>query len=453
MKSRPSLGEKLAFAVGDGGLNFVWTTIGSFLTLYYTDNVGIAAATVGTIMLFARLADGVSDIVMGNIIDHTHTKWGKARPWLLWAALPLSISLFLLFNVPTSLSMTGKIVYAAVTYTVLAAGFYTACGLAYNALLSQVSSEPKDRIFMSSMRFFCTMTVVLFINYNTQKIVGNVGWSGMAAIYGLIAVVLLMITFFGTRERNNKDLQNDAEGKVQKKESLPTKEAFSLLFKNKYFPRVALIFIANYTALGINNGLRIFYARDVLGNAKLMGTLTLCFILPKLIGNLLYPHLVKYTGNWRAMMGGYVIQVIGLGLMAVMPASVPVAYAGLILTGIGGIPHNGGLFALVADVVDYGEWKTGTRLDGLTNSSTSFGTKVGSGLGSAIVGWGLAFAAYNGKVTVQTASTIAGIKNCYTILPIFILAIGFVALLFSNLDKNATTVQAELKERRISNNV
>ncbi len=446
--TRPSLGEKLAFAVGDGGLNFVWTTIGSFLTLYYTDSVGMAAATIGTIMLLARLADGVSDIIMGNIIDHTRTRWGKARPWLLWGAVPLAIGLVLLFHVPASLSMTGKIVYVSITYVLLAAGFYTACGLAYNTLLSQISPDPRDRVFMSSMRFFCTMSVVLFINYNTQKIIGNVGWTGMAVIYGFLAVILLLIPFIFTRERNNKNLYGNAEINDTKKDNIPVKESFNLLFQNKYFWRVALLFIVNYTALGINNGLRIYYARDVLGNAALMGSLTLCFILPKLIGNLLYPYIVRFLGNWRAMLGGYVLEIVGLALMAVMPASIIYAYVGLVLLGIGGIPHNGGLFALVADVVDYGEWKTGTRLDGLTNSSTSFGTKVGSGLGSAIVGWGLGLVAYDGKLAEQTAQTVVGIKNCYTLLPIILFAIGLVVLLFTNLDKDSEQIQAELQARR-----
>ena len=91
VSARPGLGEKIAFALGDGGCNFVWTTIGSFLTLYYTDNVGIAAATVGTMMLLSRLLDGISDLIMGTIIDRTHTKWGKARPWILWSAIPMML--------------------------------------------------------------------------------------------------------------------------------------------------------------------------------------------------------------------------------------------------------------------------------------------------------------------------------------------------------------------------
>ena len=154
MENKPSLWEKLAFAVGDGGCNFVWTTIGSFLTLYYTDSVGISAAVIGTIMLLTRLLDGVTDLGRGALIDRTRTRWGKARPWVLWSAVPMGLGLVLLFNVPASLGSSGKIAYAAITYTLVAAVIYTACNLSYNTRLSLTAPNPKDRVLMSSLRFF-----------------------------------------------------------------------------------------------------------------------------------------------------------------------------------------------------------------------------------------------------------------------------------------------------------
>ena len=452
VSSRPSIGEKIAYAIGDGGNNFVWTTIGSFIMLYYTDNVGLAAATVGTMMLLARLLDGISDLIMGAIIDRTRTRWGKARPWILWSCIPMAIGLVMVFSVPTGLSGQGKIIYAFVTYVITAAVIYTACGMAYNTLLALISTEPKDRVQASSFRFFCTMVIVLFINFNTQKFVAKFGWTGMAAIFGSIAAVLLFITFFFTRERNNTAMQQEIKENA-KIEKQPLKESFRLLFKNKFFLLISIIFVVNYTALGVNNGLRIYFARDVLGNPALMGTLTLCFILPKMIGNLIYPYIVKALGNWKSMLIGYVVEIIGVGVMACFPASTTVAFTGLFLLGLGGIPHNAGLFSMVADVIDYGEWKTGTRLDGLTNSVTSFGMKVGAGLGSAIVGWALAWFAYDGSLKGQTDATIAGIKSAYTIIPIVLFAIGFITLIFCNIDKHTPQMEKDLAARRAAKSV
>lgn len=444
MNNKPSFREKIAFAVGDGGCNFVWTTIGSFLTLYYTDSVGISAAVVGTIMLLTRLLDGISDLGMGAIIDRTHTRWGKARPWVLWSAIPMGVGLVLLFCVPDSLSSNGKIAYAAVTYTVMAAVIYTACNLAYNTLLSLVAPDPADRVTMSSIRFFCTMGVVLIINYNTTKLVEKFGWTGMAVIFGAIAIVLLLITSLFTKERTIAET---------KKETAPAAKAsvmhsFKVLFKNKYFIFVTLIFVINYTALGINNGLRIYYARDVLGSAALMGTLTLCFILPKMIGNLLYPQISRMFGKWKSLVIGYILEMAGVGIMMLLPASFAGTVTGLVLLGIGGIPHTAGLFALVADVVDYGEWKTGERIDGLTYSATSFGMKVGTGLGSAVVGWGLAWGGYNGMLEAQTQATVNSIKLLYSAVPFALFAVGLIIMFFTNIDKIYPQIQKDLEARR-----
>lgn len=406
---------------------------------------GLAAATIGTLMLLSRLLDGISDLVMGSIIDRTHTRWGKARPWILFSAIPMGLGLVLMFSIPQTLPYMGKLIFACVTYVLMAAVIYTACNLSYNTLLALEAPNPKDRVTMSSLRFFLTMATVLFINYNCGKFVDKFGWTGMSLIFGGIAILLLLITFFGTKERANIAQNPATEAKPENKMSV--KESFSHLFKNKYFWLLTVIFVLNYTILGVNNGLRIYFARNVLGNAALMGTLTLCFILPKMIGNLVYPYINKFLGKWKSMMLGYVIELAGVLVMALSPADFATAAAGLILLGIGGIPHTAGLFAMVADVIDYGEWKTGVRLDGLTNSATSFGMKVGAGLGSAITGWGLAWAAYDGKLAVQTAETIFGIKMVYTIVPAVLIVIGLIVLYFCNLDKIYPQIEEDLAKK------
>lgn len=442
---KPTWKEIISFAVGDAGCNLVWTTIGSYLTLYYTDSVGLAAATIGTLMLLSRLLDGISDLVMGSIIDRTHTKWGKARPWILYSAIPMGLGLVLMFSIPQTMGYTGKLVFACVTYILMAAVIYTACNLSYNTLLALEAPEPKDRVTMSSIRFFLTMATVLFINYNCTKFVDKFGWTGMSLIFGGIAIVLLLITFFGTKERVNVEQNTE---KAAEENKMSVKESFGYLAKNKYFWLLTVIFVLNYTILGVNNGLRIYFARNVLGNVKLMGTLTLCFILPKMIGNLVFPYINKFLGKWKSMMGGYVLELLGVLIMAFAPTCFGTAAAGLVLLGIGGIPHNAGLFAMVADVIDYGEWKTGVRLDGLTNSATSFGMKVGAGLGSAITGWGLAWAAYDGALESQTLQTIAGIKTVYTMVPAVLIIVGLVVLFFCNLDKIYPQIQAGLASKK-----
>lgn len=112
MNTKVSVKEKICYGIGSGGGNIITQILGTFLTAYYTDSVGIAAAAVGTMMLVARLLDGISDVMMGGIVDKTRTKWGKARPWILISAPVICIGLILTFNVPGSLSSSAKLIYA-----------------------------------------------------------------------------------------------------------------------------------------------------------------------------------------------------------------------------------------------------------------------------------------------------------------------------------------------------
>ncbi|MFQ9704618.1 MAG: MFS transporter [Enterocloster clostridioformis] len=177
------------------------------------------------------------------------------------------------------------------------------------------------------------MGVVLIINYNTMNLVERFGWNGMAFAFGVIAVVLLLITFFFTKERSIAGISGKSEKKI------PVGQSFRLLFKNKYFIFVTLIFVINYTALRCQQrSACIFYARDVLGNAGLMGTLTLCFILPKMIGNLLYPQITRIMGKWKSLALGSHPEMAGVAVMALTPSSLGTAVAGLVLLGIEASP-------------------------------------------------------------------------------------------------------------------
>jgi glycoside/pentoside/hexuronide:cation symporter, GPH family len=440
LNNKVSFKEKFFYGVGDAGCNFVWTTMSIFMMVYYTDNVKMSAALIGTIMLIARLFDGFTDIGMGLILDRTKTRWGKARPWLLWSAPFMTLGLILIFNVPSSFSSSAKIIYIFITYVFVADFAYTASNLSYNTLLALVTPDQNERTSMSTIRFICTMIAVLIISYFTLNIVSKVGWLGMSLIYGAITLVLLLIPFFGTKERCVPIKQDDKK--------IPIKTSFKVLMQNRHFIVVTIIFVINYAAMSASSGVGIYYARDVMGNIGVFGTLMLAGILPLIFGLPLFPLLAGKFGKWKCMLIGYLLEIGGLVLMIFNPASVPLVIVGSVIKGLGGIPHTAGLFAMVADVVDFGEWKTNIRIDGLTYSATSFGMKAGTGLGSALVGWILAYGNYNGSAAVQSASAILSMKVLYIYLPIGLYILGFIALLFSNIDKIYPKIAIELEERR-----
>lgn len=439
MNEKVNLKEKLAYGVGDAGCNFVWSTISMFLILYYTDSVGLNPAVVGTIMLVTRLLDGVTDLGMGTIIDKTNSKWGKARPWVLWSSVPLGVGLMLLFNVPDFLGYRGKIIYAAVTYIFLAAFAYTASNLSYNTLLSLITDDQKERTSISSIRFIFTVACMILLSFITMPIVGKIGWGATSIIYGIIAICLLIITFKGTKERYVP---------IKSKDEMKGGEAFKILAKNKYFWFVTLIFIFNYAVMGITGGVGIYYTRDVMNNAGIFGLLNLANFLPILIGLFFFTTIANKFGKWKCMMFGYVIQLIGLFIMLISPANASLVIIGAVFKGIGMIPHTAGLFAYVADVVDYGEWKYSVRVDGLTYSATSFGMKVGTGIGTAMVGWLLAAGNYNSKIEVQASSALFAMKSLYIYLPIVFIIISMIVFSFANIDKIYPSIVSGLEERR-----
>ena len=434
-------GEKIAYGLGDAGCNFIWTTVGMFLTVYYTDSVGIAAGVVGTIMLLTRLLDGVSDLVMGNIVDHTHTRWGKARPWVGLMAPFMGLGLILLFNVPGSLSGSGKIAYAAVTYVLLAVVIYTACNLSYGTMMSYMAPDQQDRTTLSSVRFFCTWIAVLIIIYTANGLIESMGYRGMSILFGIVGAALIFVTFFFCKERTTGDAAE------KKGDDVPVMKALGLLFKNKYFVFVALLFIINYAALNLTNGIVIYYVRDILGNMQAYGTVNMMGFLPSIILLPVFPKLVEKFGKWKCMMVGFALQIIGYVVILATSGSFAMLIVGLALVGIGRVPHSAGLFAMIADVIDYGDWKFGERVEGMTYSAASFGMKVGTGIGSAVVGWGLELGGYVGDAAAQSASALFAIKALYTWVPMILIILGTVILAMSNLDKIYPTIRKELAER------
>lgn len=432
-------GERLAFGLGDAGCNFVWSTMSFFLMVYLTDSVGLAAATVGTITFVARLLDGFTDLSMGVIIDKTDSKAGKARPWILRSAPFLSLGLVALFNVPMGLSYGGKVVYVTFAYIFVTAFAYTAANLSYSTLLALISDDQNERTIVTTFRFICTTITVIFLSMATPRLLVFMSISQIAILFAIFAFCLLLVTYLFTRERV----------KMPSKEVKKTNsENIKILLKNKYFWRVTLLFVTVYATNGLIQSSGMYFAKDVLGDAKIFGTITLLNSIPALLIMFFMPMGVKRFGKWKLMMAGIGLQVIGNLLVLVGISNPSLLYLGVIIRGFGNTPIIIGLFAIVADIVDYGEYVTNERVEGLTFSATSFGMKVGSGLGTALVGWLLAIGQYSSGTGVQSDYTVHFIAGIYTFVPIFILVISLIILSSMNLDKFYKKMMEELKARR-----
>jgi GPH family glycoside/pentoside/hexuronide:cation symporter len=444
MNQKLSIREIISYALGNTGYVVIYMVFTAYLTMYYTDFAGIDAAAIGSMMLFARIFDGVSDLLVGHLIDRTNTKWGKARPWIVGSVPLLALAEIITFAVPSSFSPNGKLIYATITYIFLTVVMYTICNLAFITLLPLMTTDAQSRTKAANAGAFIGPIAVLSISYVAMNIVNVIGWTGMAVVFSVIGLVMILICGLGTKERTNRNENNEQLNE----EKLSVKESLGYVFRNKYFILFAFIFIMSYIVQGLTQGSGLYFARDVMGNVNYFGTFTLCGYLPMFVCAFFLPTLTKKFGKWKVVMAGYILQVIGYLMIGLFAESFGLVCAGLVIKGIGAFPLTTLMYPLLADVIDYGEYKFGKRTDGMTSSCVSFGTKVGTGIGSALLGWGLNVGGYVGTAAVQSASAVSAIRAIYSYVPMIFTIIGMVLYAFANLDKISSVVQATIAKNR-----
>jgi glycoside/pentoside/hexuronide:cation symporter, GPH family len=440
------MGERLAYSVGDIGANLIFAAVSSFVLFYFTDTVGIGAAIAGTIILLGRVLDGTMDLVIGTMIDKTRTRWGKARPWLLLSTPVVVLAFIGLFNVPASLSSTGKEIYAFVFYFLCLAIGYTGSNLAYHTLLSVITSDGKTRVSLTVMRTFAALTATLLVNFFTIPLIarfggGQDGWTTVVTIYGVVAAITFIVVFLGTKERVTTTVESDHSA------TRPVGELLRILLKNPYFYLGFALFLTQNLAAGIG-GAGIYFARDVLGDAGLYGFFSLAGIGPLLIGMWFMPAITARFGKRLPFLVGSALAVVGLLIALIDPANFNVVITGVVIRAIGTIPVSAALFALIADIVDYGEWKSGVRIDGMTYSAATAGQNLGAGVGAALIGWLLAFAQYDGTAAVQPQSAVDMEVFLYLGIPLIVYVLQFVVVFFLNLDRYQPQMTEDLIARR-----
>lgn len=436
--TQPGKKELWAYGMGSLGLFSIWTLIGSFLTYYYTDIVGIAAGVVGTMMLIARLFDGVTDIGMGVLVDRTKSKHGKARPWLLWMAIPLCVSAVLLYAVPDT-SMTGKIVYAYITYLLFIL-VYTAVSIPYKTLLGMMTQHQHSRSLSNIYSSILNLSGILIVTALTQPIAARIGWAPIATIYGVVAIIAIYVTFRGVKERVAVAEDQDVKPTV----GVGTRA----LFKNKYWVIITLFCVTFYVLLALVQGAGLYYASWVLGNVDLFPLIGLALIGPIVIALFFISPLVARIGKRNAVMIGAVVLIVGQLVRLIDPTNLTTFLVGTVITGLGAMPTLALVFAMINDTVEYGEYKTGVRTFGLINSGASFGMKVGTGVGLALIGWLLALGGYDSEASAQSALSIKMIVTLNVYLPMALAVVMILLLVFFRLDKEYPRILAEIQSRK-----
>lgn len=415
--------NKMGYGSGDIAGNVVYAFLTSFVMVYLTDTIGLASGIVGTLIALSKLFDGFTDIFFGSMIDKTHSRLGKARPWMLYGYIGCAVTLVACFAIPTSLGKTAQYAWFFIAYTLLNGVFYTANNIAYSALTSLVTKNSKERVQMGSCRFIFAFSTSLLIQAITVGFVEKCGgdaaaWRLVAIIYAAIGLIVNTISALSVKELPEEELNEGEQAGEAEKYGLV--QAFKLLVKNKFYLMICGTYILQqlYSAM---IGAGIYYMTWVLKNKNLFGQFAWAVNIPLIIALIFTPTLVgKWNGMYKLNVRGYMLATVGRALVVVAGymGSVPLMILFTAVAALGQGPWQGDMNAVIASCSEYTYLTQGKHVDGTMYSCTSLGIKIGGGIGTAVVGWLLEFSGYVGTNATQPQSALSMMQFIYLWLPL-----------------------------------
>lgn len=478
--------EKVGYSLGDFAANLIFQTLMTFLAFFYTDVYKIPAGTASAIIFFGGFIGAFFNIIMGAVADRTRTRWGKFRPWILWTSLPFGIIAILAFSTP-DFGPDGKVIYALVTYFLLIL-VYSANNLPYSALSGVLTGDMGQRNSLSSYRFVAVMFAQFIIQGLLLPLVLILGHGDKAAgfkttmmIFAIAGAICFIITFLTTKERI-----------VPKKEQESSvKQDLLDLSKNKPWVIMLFVTILIFVTLSLKGGMYIYYFKyylDPVAQATFLQDIGFNNMIAGLNDSLIGMGLTEFQWPKDAPTsafslfnsGGILFMIFGImfskgladkfgkrnifiafiflsALSLVQfnfyaPTSITLVFVTQVVHGfLYGITIPL-LWAMIADVADYSEWKNNRRATAIIFSAMIFGLKVGLSIGGALGAFLLSRYGYVAEAANQAQSAIDGIKLAVSVYPglFFIASAGLVC--FYIIDKKMEVqLESELKERRSKN--
>jgi len=478
-----SVREKIGYSLGDLSANLIFQTLMTFLAFFYTDVYKIQPAAASAIIFSGGMIGAFFNPVMGIIADRTNTRWGKFRPWILWTALPFGVMAILAFSTP-DFGARGKMAYALITYIILVI-VYSANNLPYAALSGVLTGDIAERNSISSYRFVAVMIAQFTVQVLLLPLVlilgdgdKTKGFESTMAIFAAVGVVFFIITFLTTRER--------IIPKPEQKSSV--REDLGDLFRNRPWIAMLILTVFVFITLALKGGSYVYYFENYLSEAHLAAFLNDIgfngfidglnnFFTRIGMHGFQWPEDAPTSGFSLFNAGGIIFMIVGImfskkladkfgkrdvfgaGLFLSTicllvfvfypPESITLVFITQILHGFFyglTIPL---LWAMIADVADYSEWKNNRRATAIIFSAMIFGLKAGLSIGGALVAGILAGFGYEESALVQTPEVINGIKLSVSVFPTITFMIGIACLFFYAIDKKTEVqIEKELSERR-----
>jgi glycoside/pentoside/hexuronide:cation symporter, GPH family len=370
---RLSWWNRLAYGCGDTACNIVCGMINALLTLFYTDYAGIPIATVGIVMLVSRIFDGTSDVIMGVIVNKTKSRWGKARPWLLWMAIPYVICAIAMFTVPQT-SESVQFWYIFVTYNLCTTVCYTAINVPYGTLSTMMTRSSHERDLLSVVRMAMAPVgrlIAVTLTMPVVKLFGDTqaAWVKAMAMWCAIALVMLLICFANCKER----VQIEA-AKNQKKVGI--KKNLKALLGNKYLWATLILWSITCVHQTLVGTVTPYYCKYIFGNDSWMySALYFGESVTLIIGAMVCPSLLRRFRKRDISLVGCIVAVVAQAAFFLNPYSYSWMLGTTIVRALGQAPITAIVFGMMGDVIEYGQWRSHIRQESLVFGGGSLGLK------------------------------------------------------------------------------
>ncbi len=437
----------VGYSLGDVANNFAFAMGALFLLSYYTDVAGVGAAAAGTMLLLVRVFDAFADVAAGRIVDSVNTRWGKFRPFLLFGSAPLMVFSVLVFCVPTEWSHSGKVIYAYLTYMGLGL-CYSIVNIPYGSLATAMTQQPQSRARLGAARGIAGSLTFVCLAFLIGPNITRAGPGEMASVYHFWTIVLAvtgMALYFIC-------FKSTSENVVRIVAQPSLKISLQTLKQNR--PLIMLcagalcVLISTFSVSASS----LFYVRYVLNDTGLFSVMVLVQMLIGTVASApLVPGMVKRMGKKSTFLLGAILGSCGYLLFFFMSIySVPVALAALAVASVGQGITMTVMWALEADTVEYGEYLTGVRIEGLTYSLFSFTRKCGQAIGGSIPAFILGLSGYIAN-QAQVPEVIMGIRMSISLVPCGFMLLAFIIIWFYPLtDKKFKEIIQEIDKRKIS---
>lgn len=432
------------YSLGDLGINLNFQMVGFYLAYFYTDVFGISPAHVAGLFLVARVWDAVNDPLMGYIADHTQSRWGRFRPYLLFMAIPLNLVLLACFVTP-DLSDSAKVVYAYATY-LLHGMVFTTVTLPYSSLAAVMTQDQQERAVIASFRMFFAVIVGLsIIAVGVRPVVDlfateQLGFTVVAAILAVLSTLLIWYSFRVTEERVEVPT-----------EKYHPRDVLRMIIKNDALLVLAVAMILNTGVWVIGNAVAMYFFKYILRDTALQPYFFLVMIPFNFLGVMLAPRLTKLLGKRQTFMwGSLIVAVFAIGRYFVPDTMIWLIFGISALGTVGQMICSVAQWGMVPDTVEYGHWKTGFRSEGIPIAFFSFSQKVGMALAGALAAWVMSLTGYIAN-TELTPLAEEGIRWLFNIVPGLCSILCLVSLLFYKLTHDRyEQILRDLDQRQVS---